>query len=213
VISHRDDTAWFFKMTGDADLVEKQKPAFVSFLQSLQFGAPAAPATMDLSQLPPSHPPLPGMDTGGAATPPAADKPAWTVPDGWQDGPSSPFLVAKYVIVGDAGAQADVNISSADSGNDGGLAANVNRWRGQLGLPAITDISTAPVDVPGGQADLVDFSGTDARTGKPARLVGVIVPQGAQTWFYKLMGDPDVVARQRDAFTRFIQSAKYPDAH
>jgi hypothetical protein len=40
VILHRDDTAWFFKMTGDADLVEKQKPAFISFLKTLQFVPP-----------------------------------------------------------------------------------------------------------------------------------------------------------------------------
>ncbi len=41
VILHRDDTAWFFKMTGDADLVEKQKPAFIAFLKSVEFGAAA----------------------------------------------------------------------------------------------------------------------------------------------------------------------------
>jgi hypothetical protein len=39
VIFHRDDTTWFFKMTGDADLVEKQKPAFVAFLKTLQFNS------------------------------------------------------------------------------------------------------------------------------------------------------------------------------
>jgi hypothetical protein len=59
----------------------------------------------------------------------------------------------------------------------------------------------------------VEFSGTDARTGKPATLVGVVVPQTGQTWFYKLMGDAVVVAQHKDAFLKFIQSAKYPDAH
>jgi hypothetical protein len=37
VIFHNGDATWFFKMTGDPDLVEKQKPAFVSFLKTLQF--------------------------------------------------------------------------------------------------------------------------------------------------------------------------------
>ncbi|HEY3931489.1 MAG TPA: hypothetical protein VGM58_03880 [Verrucomicrobiae bacterium] len=41
VIFHRGNTTWFFKMTGDLDLVEKQKPAFVSFLKSLQFTQPS----------------------------------------------------------------------------------------------------------------------------------------------------------------------------
>jgi hypothetical protein len=40
VIFHRDDTAWFFKITGDDALVEKQKAAFVSFLKTVQFGEP-----------------------------------------------------------------------------------------------------------------------------------------------------------------------------
>ena len=59
----------------------------------------------------------------------------------------------------------------------------------------------------------IDDSGTDSKTGKPARLIGSMLPQDGQTWFYKLMGDPGVVAQQKDAFTKFIQSAKYPDAH
>jgi hypothetical protein len=93
---------------------------------------------------------------------------------------------------------------------------NINRWRGQLGQPPVTDadIATLPtVDATGVKATLVDISGTDARSGKPARLVGVIVPLGGQTWFYKLMGDAGIVAQQQDAFTKFVQSAKYPDAH
>ena len=59
---------------------------------------------------------------------------------------------------------------------------------------------------------IVDFTGTDSKTGKPARLVGAIVPQNGQTWFYKLMGDEQIVAQQKDAFIKFIQSAKYPNA-
>ena len=54
---------------------------------------------------------------------------------------------------------------------------------------------------------MVDFTGTDSKTGKPARLVGAIVPQNGQTWFYKLMGDEQIVAQQKDAFIKFIQSA------
>ena len=41
-VLHRDDTAWFFKITGDANLVEQQKPAFISFLKTVSFGEPGA---------------------------------------------------------------------------------------------------------------------------------------------------------------------------
>jgi hypothetical protein len=213
-VLHHDGTAWFFKVTGDADLVKKNKAAFISFLKSVEFGGLAAPSTMDLSKLPPSHPPLPGMNTGGEVVPAAdaGDKPTWTIPAGWKAGPLTQFLIAKYVVAGTGDMKAEVNVSSLE-GDGGGLAPNVNRWRGQLGLPPAEKIATTSFDVPGGKASVVDFSGNNPRNGKPGRLIGAIVPIGGQTWFYKLMGDTDVVAAQKDAFTKFVQSAKYPDVH
>jgi hypothetical protein len=183
-------------------------------LKSFQFGELATPSTMDLSQLPPSHPAIPGMDAGNA-TAPAADAgnvPTWTIPADWQSAPLSQFLVAKFSITAADGSQAAVNVSSL-AGDGGGLLPNVNRWRAQLGLAPVaeTDLANLPtIDASGGTATLIDISGTDARTGKPARLTGVVLPLGGQTWFYKLMGDESVVTQQKDAFTKFIQSAKYP---
>jgi hypothetical protein len=218
VIQHRDGMAWFYKMTGDADLVEQQKPAFVEFLKSLNFGAaaemPAANLAMPGTSLGSQNFLVPDTNTtvmGGllSASAPvsAANKPTWQVPAGWQEVTAGQFLVAKFTLTGD-GATAAVNVSSSP-GDGGGLAANVNRWRGQLGLPPSPDISATPVDITGGKASLVDFSGTDARTSQPSRLVGVIVSQAGQTWFYKLMGDAKVVESQKDAFTKFVQGVKY----
>jgi hypothetical protein len=208
VIQRRADAAWFFKMTGDSDLVEQQKPAFVAFLKSLAFGAPQAPAGM-----PPAHPAIGDM---GIGMPPVASgpishegQPDWQVPAGWQEVPGGQFLVAKFDISGPSGT-ASVNVSSS-TGEGGGLAANVNRWRGQLGLSPTDEISATPLDVAGGKAQLVDLSGTDARSGQPTRLVGVMVPQSGQTWFYKLMGDPKVVESQKDTFTQFVQGVKYQE--
>ncbi len=226
-VLHRDDTAWFFKLTGEAALVKAQKAAFIAFLNSVTFGAAAVPAT-DLNQLPPSHPPIDGMNPGSPnSLSPApstteetsggaeAGKPVWTVPADWQEAPVSQFLIAKYVIADNSGGQAAVNVSSL--GGDGrGLLPNVNRWRGQLGLAPVTDADVANLptfDASGGKATLIEYSGTDARTGQPARLVGVVLPLGGQTWCYKLMGEAGMVTRQKDAFIKFVQSANYPDAH
>jgi hypothetical protein len=65
------------------------------------------------------------------------------------------------------------------------------------------------VSVTGGKASLVDMSGTDVRTGQPTRLVGVVVSQSDRTWFYKLMGDANVVESQKATFTQFVQGVKY----
>jgi len=211
-ILHAEETTWYFKMMGDAALVEAQKPAFLAFLKSVEFEKLAAPASMDLSQLPASHPAIPGMapETPAATT----DKPIWTVPTGWKEGELMQFLVVRYVIQGAGDASAAVNVSELD-GTGGGLLPNLNRWRTQLGQPPIADDDAAKlptIDASGAKGILADFNGADARTGKPARLIGVVLPLNGQTWFYKLMGDPDLVGQQKDPLIKFIQSAQYPAA-
>jgi hypothetical protein len=217
-VLHRDDAAWFFKMAGDAALVEKQKPAFVSFLKSFQFSGSTAPAGMDLSKLPEGHPAI-GEVAAGSATMPAPDAgtvPTWTVPPDWQPAPLSQFLIAKFSIADASGAQAAVNVSSL-AGDGGGLLANVNRWRGQLGLSPFTEADLLPyengINDIGSPFGIIDFTGTDSRTGKHGRIIGAVVPKNGQTWFYKLMGDDNIVTQQKNAFIKFIQSAKYPDVH
>jgi hypothetical protein len=228
VILHRDDTAWFFKMTGEAGLVEQQKPTFIAFLKTISFGAPtAAPSALDLSQLPPSHPPIAGTSLGtqnflvpnantlvtGGMIKDSGGKSIWTIPADWKQIDPGTMLFAKFSIAASDG-KAEVNILSAGEG--GSLLENVTRWRGQLGLPPVTqedELSKMVGPINGaGNGQIVDFTGTDAKTGKPARLVGAIVSQNDQTWFYKLMGDEQIVAQQKDAFIQFVQSAKYPDA-
>ena len=212
VIQQRNGTTWFFKMTGDAGLVEQQKPEFTTFLKSLTFTAAAPPAG-----LPPGHPSIGSGDANAPMMPAGsagAGKPAWTVPAGWQEVPPTQFLLAKYSIADASGAKAEVNVAELD-GNGGGVLPNVNRWRGQIGLDLVDETGlakgTTPLDVSGGQATLVDLTGTDAN-GQPTRLVAAIVPMGNQTWFYKLLGNEQIVAREKDAFTKLVQTTKYSNA-
>ena len=234
-ILHSDDASWYFKAIGESGLVEKNKAAFVAFLKSVQFDKTAAfptPSAMDLSQLPASHPAIgggagggmpashpkiEGMASLGAPVPPVdpAEKPTWTVPAGWQEGPLAQFLIAKFIIKGTGNAAATVNVSRLN-GDGGGLLSNINRWHQQLTTASITGeemMKLPSLDVAGSKATLVDFTGTNPMTKQPARLVGVVLPLADQTWFYKLMGDPEVVAAQKDALLQFVQSAKYPDVH
>lgn len=196
----RDNMSWFFKITGEDECVTSQKEKFLQFLQSVSF----------VENVPPqiAAPPATPDESGNSGS-------IWTVPPGWQSVPPAQFLLAEYSISGADGAKAEVNVAAMD-GEGGGLLANVNRWRGQIGLgPAgendLPQLAQA-LDVPGGTATAVDFAGTDAKTGAPTRLVGAIVSQNGRTWFYKLMGDKQIVAQQKDAFTKFIQSANYANA-
>ena len=208
-ILDREGTAWFFKMTGDDQLVSEQKPAFVDFLKSLQFvTAQAQPA------LPPSHPPVEGLTTQPSAVAENGSKPTWEVPAGWKEEPPAQMLVAKFSATDNA-VRAEITVSSFP-GDVGGLLANVNRWRGQVSLPPIDEASleqaVTQVDVQVGKGSLVELNGTIAKTGQKARLVGVAVPHGGATWFCKMLGDEQIVAKEKAAFLKFVQSVKYPHA-
>jgi hypothetical protein len=131
------------------------------------------------------------------------------VPPDWKQVEPGQMLRSKYVIAGQGG-RAEVSVS-AFPGATGGLLANVNRWRGQLQLQPISEDKlaelTSNLDVGGGKATLVDMTGQDPKAGQKARIIGSIVPKESETWFYKLMGDEQVVERQKDTFKAFVQSA------
>ena len=223
VIQQRDGMAWFFKMTGNDPLVAKEKSAFVAFLKSVKYEAGGASVSLPPGQppsagdtLPAGHPdistipPIPAAPSSSAVS--SEGKPKWEVPAGWKEIPGGQFLVAKFTLTGDGGAQAGVNVSMS-AGDGGGLAANVNRWRGQLGQTpwSAADLQkqTKEIPVASGTATVIEMSGTDARSGQAASLVGAMVMQPGQAWFYKLMGNAKVVESQKAVFTKFVQTVKY----
>lgn len=212
----RDDNTWFFKLTGEDEFVASQKPNFLAYLKDVSFEAP---------QLPAGHPPMAGgsggmgmgmgqgMMGGGATVPPGTgDQPKWTVPDSWTEIARSPFLVGKFQVTGEGGAKADINVSMS-AGDGGGLLANVNRWRGQLSLSAVDEVGlkkiSEPMELAGAQATLVDFSGEGSENGGAQRCVGAIVSESGRTWFYKLLGDAKLVAREKEALIAFVRSVKF----
>ena len=206
-ILYREGMAWFFKMTGDDELVAQQKPAFVEFLKSIRFEAEEAEPA-----LPPSHPPI-GLSLLAPSTS-APAKPDWTVPPSWKEEPATQMLLARFSAA-DNNARAEITVS-VFPGDVGGLLANVNRWRSQIRLGPVTAADmvmlVTPVDIADGKAMFVDMNGADATNGQPARLLGAVVPESGQTWFYKLLGDGRVVEREKGAFTKFVQTVKYSHA-
>jgi hypothetical protein len=216
-MAHRGEMSWFYKLQGDDELVTAQKANFTAFLKSVKIEeAAAAPA------LPEGHPPIkggavPGSGMPGAVTtaaPPAprVGGPTWTVPAGWQEISGGQFLFAKFLIDGEGTAKAAVNVSRS-AGDGGGLAANINRWRGQLGQGPWSEAElakqTQEIEVAGGKGTYVELSGTDTATDQPATTLGVKVVRSGSTWYYKLMGEPKLVAAQKENFLQFVKGVKY----
>ena len=216
-MAHLGEMSWFYKLQGDDELVTAQKPNFIAFLKTVKIEEVAAPAA-----LPAGHPPIGGgaMPGGGmpgavtAATPPKPRQggPVWTVPASWKEIDGGQFLFAKFMIAGEGDAKAAVNVSSS-AGDGGGLLANINRWRGQLGLGSWSEAelqkNTQEIEVTGGKGTYIELSGSDGSTEKPATTLGVKVVRSGSTWYYKLMGEPKLVAAQKENFLAFVKGVKY----
>ena len=147
----------------------------------------------------------------------AAGEPSWDIPANWQEQPAQQMVLHSFVIVDGQGGKANVTITTFP-GSVGGTLANVNRWRNQLSLEPVeqSDLpkmasSLDVLDVLGGKAMLVDMTGTDKKTNQRARLIAAMVAREGSTWFYKLMGDEQVVAREKETFIKFVQTVRYPN--
>ena len=110
---------------------------------------------------------------------------------------------AKFIVPETDGAKADVMVSIFPS-DTGGAAANVTRWRGQLGLPEIDaaalQATIKPLDGAPEGAVVVDLENAGRS------LTGAIVPRGGQWFFYKLIGGTAAVKAAREAFINYCKA-------
>jgi hypothetical protein len=221
---------WFFKLMGPADLVGAQKEAFQSFLRSVT----AADGRGGVSDLAPSVArssntnDLPRADLAASPAPfaPGATHPEamegapievdhaaslrWQAPAGWKPGPASAMRKGSYLI-GSGEGTATLAIS-AFPGDVGGVLANVNRWRGQMGLPPIAEgdlgTATSAFDSHGLHFVLADAAG-DGPAGRQ-RIVAALIPWQGGTWFFKLTGADEAVAGTKSEFLDFLKTVEAP---
>jgi hypothetical protein len=67
-------------------------------------------------------------------------------------------------------------------------------------------------EVQDSKLSFVDLAGQSVESGDAVRLLVASVPRGDSTWFYKMLGDDQLVARQKAAFIQFVETARYPHA-
>jgi len=222
------DRRWFFKLMGDDALVTAQRDAFMSLLKSVSFAAAPAPvvaapgqaqSTNDLPKnnatplAPFAGVPMPdngaAPDTGSPSAPPVAL--SWSAPANWQAKPLGTMRIGSFTMNSDEG-EADISII-AFPGEAGGMLANINRWRGQLGLDPLAESdlagATTALDGAGGlHFTVVDFAGRTG--GAPTRMLGAILAFGGQTYFFKMTGPDALVAHGKTAFLDFLKTVKSP---
>ena len=147
-----------------------------------------------------------------AESPRGGEPLSYTKPDGWQ--PAKGSALSK-VSFGVADGERRVDITVTDLAVAAGdRLANVNRWRGQIGLAEISaneladTMAKLPIDgETGSYVDLVTPEGAGPRKA----ILGVIVDHGNQSWFITLKGDAALAAQEKSRFEAFVQSLKFKD--
>jgi len=191
---------WYFRMTGAESIVDANREGFEALLASVELLAPPT-GSMATRSLPP----------GAVAQ---GSNPQWTTPENWAPGRPSQMRKGSFAVIGEGGLALDISIT-AFPGDVGGIASNVNRWRGQLGLSPV-DPQTAEglitrMPINGKECLLVDLVSEQPIAGRtvPVRMiVGTIMHEGA-SWFFKMAGDAPLADEERDGFIAFLQSVTF----
>ncbi len=196
------------KMIGDEATVAAHRDGFIRFVESLalnpeRFGGLAgggAPAVDEPST--PTKPSGPREHSDSGLS--------WVAPGHWEAGRGSTMRVVTYDVPGKEGAQCWVTVLG---GQAGGVLANVNRWRREVGEAPIAeaDLDSLPhLRVLGRDSVFLDARGRyQGMSGAPieeARLFGVVCDLGDSLLFVKMVGRAADLEDERSHFIAFCES-------
>lgn len=188
--------------------------AYLALLMMLAgCGKPDQPVTRLVPKAPdarPAAPTTPAMVASPAlaAQAGAIGKPTFpAAPSGWTEQDPGAMRKGSWKV-GAGGGSAELAVT-AFPGDVGGRMANINRWRGQLGLePATAEmydaISIAMVGET--QGELVGIWSKD----RARATFAIMARKGDTTWFLKLTGDTAAVEAARADLLKFAAETRLP---
>jgi len=180
----------FFKMRGNADLTESQKSEFVKWVAAVCNSQGAGRPSQSEAMLPPSgrNPQI-----------------KWQLPASWKEVPASSMRYASFTA-GTENEKIDISVVMFP-GEGGSDIENVNRWRGQIGLPPMSEaaVTSQITTLKTGDATfaMVDIAGANART------LAAWVRRDARVWFFKATGPNAAVEKEKPNFVKFVQSVRF----
>lgn len=133
------------------------------------------------------------------------------LPGGWSELEPTALRLVNLRVAGDEHAECYLTTLS---GAGGGLAANVNRWRSQMGQPALSEAEIAALprrEWLGREAVLLAVDGTfGGMSGENAaenwRLEGLLLVDATKSWFLKLTGPRERVLAEHERFLQLAAS-------
>lgn len=207
-------STWFIKMLGDTPTVLANEASMKQFLSSIEFedlpsketpevSTPVATPSQPQASAPANMNVLPGMQKAANE----AGEVGYTAPDGWQELPVSGIRKANLKVTTETGS-AEITILTFP-GDVGGRLANINRWRGQVGLEPAT-----PEDLPA-YTEGYNIAGHRGLyvclEGETQSILGALLPFHGSTWFVKMLGDTPTVLANEAAMKQFLDSIKLED--
>jgi hypothetical protein len=161
---------------------------------------------------PAAMPGMPASDVPAPPQPSGVSALRWTLPARWTEsrgGSAMRYATLKAPVDG----RLDVSVTVLP-GEAGGELANVNRWRGQIGLPSLDDAALAaarrPIETKAGVVSLYDFTSEGAQR---SRVVAGLALIDGNTWFIKMTGEAPAVERARADFLRIVESLRLDAAN
>ncbi len=183
VIVPGDGKTWFVKATGAPDVIATLKPVFRAFALSFRLKGGAVAAE---------------PEAGGEVHDRLAH---WTAPSHWRADPSASSMVAAAYDASnaDGGARITATVLLNDGG---GLLANINRWREQIGLPPFEKLEQQPKTDLGRGNLMVDLTAADG----VRRIMAAIVTSQGETWFFKITGSVKGIEAERSMFEKLVRN-------
>ncbi len=158
------------------------------------------------------------VDPIGAAPKPEEEKPhdhaahsnsiTWRAGDGWTQEQAGQFLTAAYALP--EGGRVTV---SKLGGDGGGLAANVNRWRGQVGLQPLEEdkIGGQPMKIADSAEGMLLYNLIPPHAADDAEgIFAAVLPLASETWYFKFTGPSAVLNKSGGKFMDFLRTVRVP---
>lgn len=149
---------------------------------------------------------------------PSSPRVHFTLPDGWLELPASSMRIANFTLSSDERVECYLTLLGGEAG---GLTANVNRWRGQMGLAPLAPDEVASMEtfnLLGRRAAQLDLVGTWSGMGGGAseagwRMLGLLAVSAGGSSFLKMVGPEKVVAAEKDHFLELAASMHDGSGH
>ena len=153
----------------------------------------------DAVEMPANHPPLSAY--------------LWDLPEGWKEAPPTPMRAGNFTVEASPEIECYLTVLT---GMAGGVRANVNRWRHQMGQPEMDadQIAALPtIEMLGHPSTLIeitgDFTGMIGQQESNYMMLAVICALHEETVFVKMTGPVAAVEAERESFLAFCQSLKH----